>query len=225
MKGRGLAASAIGVSRLVAGGMALAALPIIAWTYPRYNDGCQDCPGNVPGGGYSSASTGAPWPDSLHEVHRSSSFMGTDCDLCHRDGDNFDPYLNQSNGTGFNQGYGCVGCHGSPVDAGAPSGESLQRHHVYAGVNQCLSCHSPSVAGVQESQTPPYYGTPDTNVASSCDDDVTTSEDWNDDVQGLDNDGDLLYDSVDPGCQAGFVFHDGFVSGDTAGWSSTTTSQ
>ena len=217
-------------SRLMAGAFRLAVvaavslvMPRVGWTSPRYNDGCQTCHGEFTSQGYSSASTGVAWPDSLHQVHRSSSYMGTDCDLCHRSGDNYNPYINQSDGTGFNEGYGCVGCHGTPTDAGAPTGEGLQRHHIYSGVSQCLGCHNPPAAGVQESAAPPYYGTVDTNVASSCNDDVSTSEDWNDDAEGLDNDGDLLYDADDPGCQEGFLFHDGFVSGGTSVWTSSTT--
>jgi hypothetical protein len=211
-----------GAVRLLIVVTALIATPLAVWTYPRYNDGCQTCHGEFTAEGYSSASTGVAWPDSLHDVHRSQNHMATDCDLCHLDGDNYNPYITQSNGTGYNLGYGCMGCHGSPTDAGAPTGDSLQRHHIYSGIDQCLGCHDPAAAGAQESQAPPYYGTPDTNVGSPCNDDASTSEDWNDDVEGLDNDGDLLYDGDDPGCQEGFLFHDGFVSGGASAWSFRT---
>jgi hypothetical protein len=149
--------------------------------------------------------------------------MSADCDLCHRTGDNYNPYIDDSNGTGHNEGYGCIGCHGAASDAGAPNGDGLERHHIYAGVSTCAGCHDPPPAGEQESALPPYYGTVDTNVVAPCNDDPSTSEDWNNDGQGIDNDGDLLYDGADPGCLEGFLFHDGFVSGGTSVWSSSST--
>jgi len=205
---------------IVAGLVTLVGVPFTARGYERYRDGCQNCHGNFTQSGYVSASTGVPWPSNLHQVHRSSSYMNTDCALCHRAGDNDNPYLDQSDGTGFTPGYGCVGCHGSPTATGVPSGDSLQRHHILAGVTGCVTCHTPGNP-VQESNPPPYYGSPDTNVAAACNDDAGTTEDWSSDGVGLDNDGDLLWDLDDPACQVGFLFHDGFVTGDGSGWVQT----
>jgi len=42
-----------------------------------------------------------------------------------------------------------------------------------------------------------YYGTVDTNVASPCNVGPSSSEDWNSDSQGLDNDGDLFRGGAD----------------------------
>lgn len=213
------------IAVLAAFGLALVIAPHGALGFERYNDGCQSCHGNFTSGGYTSRATGVAWPSSLHTVHRSSSYMNNDCNLCHLSGDNDNPYIGASDGTGFNPGYGCVGCHGGMTQAGSPSGESLRRTHEYTGGAACYaSCHTPDETPAQESVEPPYYGTVDTNVASACNSDPSTSEDWNDDGQGLDNDSDLTRDSADPGCQAGFVFHDGFVSGDGSGWGATMPS-
>lgn len=120
------------IAVLAAFGLALSIAPQGALGFERYNDGCQSCHGNFTSGGYSSRASGVAWPSSLHTVHRSSSYMNTECN--------------------------------------------------------------------------------------------STSEDWNDDGQGLDNDSDLTRDGADPACQAGFVFHDGFVSGDGSGWGATLPS-
>ncbi len=194
--------------------------------YERYNDGCQGCHGSFLSGGYLSLATGVAWPASLHTVHRSSSYMSSECDLCHRNDDNDDPFIATSDGTGVNPGYGCNGCHGGPAAGGPPTGSSLRRHHVYAGATECatVACHPAPGPVAQESAPPPYYGTVDTLAAAACNDDTATSEDWNGDGQGLDNDGDLLYDGDDPACQDGFVFHDGFVSGDAGEWGGGTVS-
>lgn len=204
--------------------LVLSLAPVEVRGFERYNDGCQSCHSSFTSG-YSSAATGVVWPSSLHTVHRSSSYMNTDCNLCHRSDDNDDPYLASSDGTGSNPGHGCVGCHGGTTTAGAPSGEAMRRHHVYSGASDCFgACHAPAEPPSQEWVPPTYYGTVDTNVASPCNTDASTSEDWNDDGQGLDSDGDLLYDAADPGCQEGFVFHDGFVAGDGTSWTTTQPS-
>ncbi len=204
---------------LVAFAVTVAVVPA-AQAYERYNSGCDSCHGGFTSGGYVSEATGADWPSSLHTVHRSSSYMDTDCDLCHRNDDNDNAYIGSSNGTAANGAYGCVGCHGSPSQAGAPTGDSLRRHHTSAGVSSCANtdCHAAPMEIAQEVELPPYYGTVDTLVAASCNDDGNTSEDWNNDGQGLDNDGDMFYDGNDPACREGFIFHDAFVSGDTTSW-------
>jgi hypothetical protein len=204
----------------VIAGLVLVVVARGAWAYDRYNSGCQSCHGAFTASGYTSRATGAAWPSSLHQVHRSSSFMGSDCNLCHLSGDNDNPYTYQSDGTGYNVGYGCIGCHGTPGPGGTLDGSGLRRHHTLAGESACANpaCHNDGPIASQESASAPYYGTPDTNVAAPCDDDAGTTEDWNDDGQGLDNDADLIYDGDDPGCQAGFLFHDGFVSGDDSSW-------
>jgi hypothetical protein len=156
-------------------GVALFAAAQIAQAYARYNAGCQTCHGNFTASSYASQATGVAWPSSLHQVHRSTSYMSTDCDLCHTSGDGDNPYTYQSNGTGFNVGYGCIGCHGNPTQAGPPSGDGLRQHHVLAGQTVCLDCHTMGAATDQESASPPYYGTVDTLVGSACNSDATTS--------------------------------------------------
>ena len=111
--------------------------------YQRYNDGCQGCHGAFTG---STSPKGDTFPsNSKHEMHRNSSYMATNCNLCHTSGDGRNPYIGSSDGTAINVGYGCVGCHGREEDAGHDSrsagrGAGLRQHHTNAGVNACAGC-------------------------------------------------------------------------------------
>lgn len=68
---------------VVAFAVSVAAVPA-AQAYERYSPGCESCHGGFTNSEYVSEATGATWPSSLHTVHRSSSYMDADCDLCHR---------------------------------------------------------------------------------------------------------------------------------------------
>ena len=66
--------------------------PATSHAYERYNNGCQGCHGQYADSPYSSPKGGPAWPSSLHTVHRSSSYMNTDCDLCHTSSDGRDGF-------------------------------------------------------------------------------------------------------------------------------------
>ncbi len=179
-----------------------------AAAYRQYNDGCHNCHG---------AFTDATSPqgnvflsDSKHEMHRNAGEMNTECNLCHTSGDKKNPYIGSSNGTSDNTGYGCAGCHGRLEDAGHDAtvspglGAGLRQHHVNAGVELCKNCHvdaSPNnYLPVEEDVAPPYYGTVDTLCDNPLNPVATfqINENWTvGDFLGLDNDGDLTYDTSD----------------------------
>ena len=160
--------------------------------YQRYNDGCQNCHGAFTD---SSSPKGTVFGGgSKHEMHRSSSFMNTDCNLCHTTGDNRNPYTGSSDGVTGITGRGCTGCHNAA---------GLRNHHRTTGASSC-SCHGSSAeAAPAESTNPPYYGTTGTRANNACNP-VTTAnlnENWSvGDFLGLDNDGDNQYDTNDPDC-------------------------
>jgi hypothetical protein len=129
--------------------------------------------------------------------------MTSTCNLCHTStGDN--PYTYQSGAT---EGQGCRGCHG--VDNGTTDGwgAGLRAHHAAAGAPPdlngltCADCHGDDPAPDPENTLPVYYSRPDVAVNNPC---IVSSaengENWNDDAQGLDNDGDLDYEQDDSDC-------------------------
>jgi hypothetical protein len=135
-----------------------------------------------------------------HAMHKDNSAMNTECNLCHTQGDGRDPFIGSSDGTGINPGLGCTGCHDSA---------GLQEHHYNSGQTFCYDCHTRVAVGA-ESDVPVYYGTVDSNVTDPCNSvaSADTGENWTDDsmtmvYEGIDNDGDGLYDGNDPDCAAG----------------------
>jgi mono/diheme cytochrome c family protein len=184
-----------------------------AQAYDRYkNDttgtgNCSTCHGDFTDG---TSPLGTVFPgNNKHTMHRSSSYMNTECNLCHTSSDGRNPFIGSSDGTNDNPGLGCVGCHGRAEDAGNDSvsaglGAGLRQHHTNAGLNDCIGCHtdaSPALyTPVGEDIMPTYYATVDTNADDPCNPDATANlnENWSvDDFIGLDNDGDLLYDTAD----------------------------
>lgn len=172
-----------------------------ALAYNRYNDGCQTCHGAFTG---STSPKGSVFPsNNKHTMHRSTTYMDTDCRLCHRADDGNNPFLGSSDGTAATVGVGCRGCH---VAAG------LRKHHQANAVTSCYSggsgCHGlsdPTPPG--ENILPPYYGSVDTRATNPCN--ATTqnfvNENWTNDPvsgpwEGMDTDGDNLYDLSDPDC-------------------------
>jgi hypothetical protein len=131
-------------------------------------------------------------------MHRGSSYMNTDCNLCHSNGDNKNPYIGLSKGVSGITGVGCTGCHDV---------SGLRTHHLINGVvdsygDDCETCHSVGIPPA-ESVKPPYYGTVDTLADNTCNDALAsnTNENWTvGDFLGLDNDGDNLYDLADFDC-------------------------
>lgn len=159
--------------------------------YERYNDpqgGCVSCHGAFTG---STSPQGTVFPSNdKHRMHRNSTNMGTDCNLCHRSDDNDNPFIGSSDGTANNPGLGCGGCH-EPV--------GLRKHHVVTGTIECYDCHTAATPPA-ETVKPPYYGTVDTKAKNPGNTVLVanTNENWSvGDFLGLDNDGNNLYDLAD----------------------------
>ena len=129
-------------------------------------------------------------------MHRSNGYMNTDCSLCHAGNDNRNPWIGSSDGTGNNEGLGCIGCHVGP---------GLRKHHAVNGVGTCATagCHDQPEVALPENVPPPYYGTADTEVDNPCNDVAASNinENWSiGDFLGTDNDGNNVYDRLDPAC-------------------------
>ncbi|MHC4083346.1 MAG: GC-type dockerin domain-anchored protein [Planctomycetota bacterium] len=167
--------------------------------YPRYTEGCQVCHGDFTDG---TSPKGTVFPsNSKHEMHRGNQNMNTECDLCHiQQGDN--PFMALSAGTPDNPGVGCVGCHGRDYGgAVGNSGVGLRAHHFINDVTVCAGCHPNDPDPLPENILPTYYGTVDTDADDSCNQGPAFLENWSvGDTEGLDNDGDNLYDEDDPDC-------------------------
>ncbi len=171
-------------------------------SFPRYNDGCQNCHGAFTG---PVSPRGTVFPqDSKHEMHRNANYMATNCNLCHSDGDNRNPFTGFSNGTANVPGVGCTGCHGRDYGGTiGSSGVGLRAHHAQAGVTLCAGCHPNDPEPLPESVPPVYYGSPDTNCDDPCNLGPDHLENWSiGDTLGLDNDGDGVYDDADSDCAA-----------------------
>lgn len=181
---------------------ALVLLGPSVFAYDRYNDGCFMCHGAFTDG---LSPKGTVFPgDSKHFMHRNSNAMNTDCNLCHTSGDNHDPFIGSSNGTANNPGVGCTGCHGRNYGGNiGNSGIGLRAHHITSGIEVCNDCHTNDPPPLLESIFPTYYNSPDTNVNDPCNSGSGFLENWSiGDLEGLDNDGDGLYDTDDPDCSA-----------------------
>lgn len=173
-----------------------------AFSYDRYNDGCQTCHGWFLG---PASPAGTIFPNNdKHRMHRSESWMATDCNLCHAFGDDNDPFIGFSDGTDATPGLGCVGCHGRDYGGAlGVSGVGLRARHAESGVTLCGTCHGGDPLPQPENILPPYYGSPDTLVGDPCNQGPGFGEHWSlGDPRGLDNDGDGLYDGDDPDCDA-----------------------
>jgi hypothetical protein len=188
-------------SRGLTGGVVCAflilAVSYSAKAYPRYNGTGTDC-STCHGFFLDNKSTKTPptiFPSGdKHRMHRNSSYMNTDCDLCHTSSDGDNPYIGSSNGKGAVSGLGCSGCH---------VGSGLRAHHEVNGISCYVSgCHSAEPTPA-ESVNPPYYGTAYTKANNPCNGVLQTNlnENWSvGDFVGLDNDGDDLYDQADFDC-------------------------
>ena len=181
----------------------LAVATFLTWStdgfaYQRYIDGCNGCHGN-----FTQTTVdqhGSTWPSNLHEVHRNSMLNGI-CGACHLGSpSSSNAYTNKSTGSASLPGYGCSGCHGNNYN-GAILGAGLRAHHRNSGADSCgaTSCHSGDPTPKPENKKPPYYGRAGVNVKDPLNKDG--SENWSNDNQGLDNDGNLLYDQNDPAAQ------------------------
>jgi hypothetical protein len=188
----------LSLSRSLVGILAVGLLLLLSasgFGYSRYNGdpSCDDChPGFIDRG-------------PLHDLHVGGSQMTPTCSLCHTTtGDN--PCTYQSGAAG---GQGCRGCHG--VDNATTFGwaAGLREHHAQAGAPAdgnglfCVDCHGGDPSPSPESVLPVYYSRPDVAVNDPCVvPSASNGEDWDGDNQGLDNDGDLIYDDSDSDCVA-----------------------
>jgi hypothetical protein len=171
--------------------------------------GCSQCHGDFRDSNYMSPSDGQDW-GNLHNVHRSDMLSG-DCNTCHGDS-GFSPVLigASAGGAGLDP-IGCVGCHGREQDMGNDSispgrGAGLRQHHFVSGVESCLNCHSDSSPAnytpVGEDVLPSYYFQPDAAHPDKPTDpcNVDLAENFAGLPQGLDNNGDGVYDNCDDDC-------------------------
>ena len=175
--------------------------------YSTYSS-CSVCHGGFRTVPYKSLADGQTWASGLHDTHRTTMLSG-DCNACHYGTGRTPVYLKMSNGgTGLTT-LGCVGCHGRGEDNNgiATIGAGLRQHHFRAGETVCLDCHDDADPGsytpAAENVPPPYYFTPDSahpnKPTNSCN--QSGKENFAGSAQGLDNDGNGLYDGNDPACQ------------------------
>lgn len=109
---------------------------------------------------------------ATHELH--NTFVNG-CTYCHTSiGD-----TPQTSSSGSDPNNGCSGCH---------SGGGTAQHHITTGASGC-NCHSSTTSWPRgtESTEGPYYDTAATSLRFAC-------------FDGLDNDGDNIYDGNDPDC-------------------------
>lgn len=175
---------------------------------------CRACHGDFRGvAPYTSQHDGVQWKNpstlaniNLHDGHRTYMLSG-ECGACHSSG-RFPVSLKVAdggNGLGTNS---CLGCHGraEPGTGGALTGAGLRQHHYRSGETICLNCHADAnPAGyttANEHTFPPFYFMPDAShpnkPANPCN--IGGSESAIAPPLGLDNDGDLVYDSAEPEC-------------------------
>ena len=177
----------------------------IALAYPTY-DGCKGCHGDFEDDNYISKQDGARWNQSLMDAHE--TFVGDECDACHKDGGLGEVFLNLSRDTSLSKS--CVGCHGRQEDVNGlcvggsgtqvecGSGAGLrQMHDTQVGAGTCGSCHSSDPVPVGEHLPPYNYGRSGVLMRNSCDTDGTESQFGS---TGLDNDGNGQRDSDDSNC-------------------------
>ncbi len=141
---------------------------------------CASCHGKFGfvGTKYTSMHDATVWTGDLMTGHGSSTLTG--CMECHQiEGDQ--PLLNR-----------CASCHGREEDGGALQlSAGLVNRHQIKGIATCSSCHAlpQSIAG--ENIVP----------AKMLEKGIDPCNDAQFGPDGLDNDGDGLYDSADPDCQ------------------------
>jgi uncharacterized repeat protein (TIGR01451 family) len=175
---------------------------------------CATCHGDFNANPYNPAlSDGQNWGSSLMTLHQ--ALVSNDCDVCHT-GAGFNPvFIDDSNGGTGLLSVSCIGCHGriSEADNDAISsgqGAGLRQHHWNAGEQSCQTtpgCHTdanpaatPALLG--ENVLPEYYANPGTGHPNMPTDPCNPggSENMAGLAEGLDNDGDNVYDGADSDC-------------------------
>jgi hypothetical protein len=136
------------------------------------------------------------------------------CAPCHMEDSRFPVRLNESS-SDYLDPIGCMGCHGryedaNDVDFSEGLGAGLRQHHTNAGVTSCAQCHADAdpvnYVPVGENVRPPYYFTPDEIFMDKPTDPCSPSgeENFAGIWEGLDNDGDGVYDVLDLDCTPPF---------------------
>ena len=172
---------------------------------------CRSCHGDFVGKPYVAFTDGAVWMPDLHDVHR-NTMLNFDCKTCHTLPNFFPVFIGHSDGGNGLPGIGCLGCHGREEDMGhdaISSGRAagLNQHHHRSGVTECAKCHTDAdpvtsnYKPVGENVLPAYFFTPDAAHPAKPTDPCSGSERFVSPVEGLDNDGDLLYERADPDCK------------------------
>jgi hypothetical protein len=151
----------------------------------------------------------------LHDMHVGNGLFTSNCNNCHKsNGDN--PIMNEGLLAGFF--FSCTGCHGN--DYGKRNGTNIVmeghnlrwRHVKQQGVTVCLDCHDLDTEPFPESVIPFAYTDTNAqvNITDGCNADGTEDgdESWKipdpaPETEGLDNDGDGIYDMADPDCIRG----------------------
>jgi hypothetical protein len=180
------------------------------YSIDKNSGNCAECHGNFRASPYISNVDGSNWGDDLHDVHR-STMLDDDCDTCHS-AQRFPVILDASFGGVGLAPISCVGCHGREADMGNDDtslgrGAGLRQHHDAAGVPDCADCHLDADPGmytpVGEDSLPAYYFTPDAGHPDKPTDSCNPAgeEDYKGNLDGLDNDGDDLWDTADTDCQ------------------------
>jgi hypothetical protein len=191
---------------------------------------CKTCHGGFRDPEYISLTDGQLWAEvytevtetepvlelGLHNIHRHimlDKLSRSRCSVCHQEEGRYPVRLNSSSTTDF-EPIACMGCHGRDEDdeaQGFPTpggrGAGLRQHHTNAGVKECMTCHADAnpanYTPVGENVLPPYYFTPDPEFPNKPTDPCNAhgEEDYAGSREGLDNDGDGLYDNRDPDCR------------------------
>ncbi|MGH7789277.1 MAG: hypothetical protein ACRERC_20575 [Candidatus Binatia bacterium] len=170
---------------------------------------CRSCHGEFIGQPYVAFTDGAVWNPDLHDIHR-YTMLNFDCKTCHTLPAYFPVFIGKSDGGTGLPGIGCLGCHGREEDIGHDTissgrGAGLNQHHHRAGVTECAKCHSDADPAnyepVGENVRPAYYLAEPAHPAKPTNP-CSASERFVSLVEGLDNDGDQLYETLDPDCRA-----------------------
>jgi len=164
---------------------ALIVTPAIAfetWSENADDDSgnCADCHGKFGfvGENYVSAHDETEWDADLMTGHGWATLTG--CMECHLVEGDQAPIAR------------CAGCHGREEDAAtAQAGAGLVQHHLLEGISDCELCHVTGEKLAGENVVP-------VKMAAKGIDPCNDAQYGPD---GLDNDGDGLYDRADPDCQ------------------------
>jgi hypothetical protein len=204
----------VGASMLAVVTVAIWASPAGAW--PTYSDSatiprtgnCATCHGDffraTPYVSLSE-SDATSWGTTLMSGHESFMNSTTSCNVCHQapPASKSPVFLGLSAGIPNYSPIACLGCHGRNEDA-PNMGAGLRLHHANKGITVCAECHVDNVPAGENAQ-PPYYFSDSAMPNKPIDPCNLAPPPGNENKfgsKGLDNDGDLLYDTADPNCAA-----------------------